>query len=175
MELQSASVHVSSTDTEDWELVTKSKVEPASRVKTESKQSKTTKSAKTPTTEPSTSRSSVSQPQPSTSQAKPPAAKKAQPVARQKPVRDPEVEAVRQGGWLVRELKGHEDLVLDCHLDLGLGLAATASRDTTVKVRTIHLSSWHYEAPSWTLHWWHNVPHSLVAAFGMEISDPLKR
>ena len=138
VELQSASVHVSSTDTEDWELVTKSKVEPSSRVKTESKQSKTTKAAQTPTTEPSTSRSAapVSQPQPSTSQAKPPAAKKAQAVSRQKPVRDPEVEAVRQGGWLVRELEGHEDLVLDCDLDLGLGLAVTASRDTTVKVGT---------------------------------------
>ena len=34
--------------------------------------------------------------------------------------------------WRVRELEGHEDLVLDC--DLGPGLAVTASRDTTVKV-----------------------------------------
>ena len=34
--------------------------------------------------------------------------------------------------WSVRELEGHEDLVLDC--DIQDNLAVTASRDTTVKV-----------------------------------------
>jgi hypothetical protein len=29
---------------------------------------------------------------------------------------------------------GHADLILDCDLDVGAGLAATASRDTTLKV-----------------------------------------
>jgi len=36
--------------------------------------------------------------------------------------------------WSVHSLEGHEDLVTDCDLDLDLGLAVTASRDTTVKV-----------------------------------------
>ena len=38
--------------------------------------------------------------------------------------------------WSVRELEGHEDLVLDC--DIQDNLAVTASRDTTVKVGHDH-------------------------------------
>ena len=36
--------------------------------------------------------------------------------------------------WRVRELEGHEDLVLDCVLSSDGSLLASASRDTTVKV-----------------------------------------
>merc|ERR1719400_383584 len=36
--------------------------------------------------------------------------------------------------WKSTELKGHEDLVMDCDLDVQLGLGVTCSRDTTVKV-----------------------------------------
>ena len=39
--------------------------------------------------------------------------------------------------WSVRELEGHEDLVLDC--DIQDNLAVTASRDTTVKVGHDHV------------------------------------
>ena len=38
--------------------------------------------------------------------------------------------------WSVRELEGHEDLVLDC--DIQDNLVVTASRDTTVKVGYFH-------------------------------------
>jgi len=43
-------------------------------------------------------------------------------------------EWTRGSGWKSTELNGHEDLVLDCDLDVHLGLAVTCSRDTTVKV-----------------------------------------
>ena len=42
---------------------------------------------------------------------------------------------MKKGRWKSTELKGHEDLVLDCDLDVQLGLAVTCSRDTTVKVK----------------------------------------
>ena len=47
-------------------------------------------------------------------------------------------EKMKKGRWKSTELNGHEDLVLDCALDVQLGLAVTCSRDTTVKV------SWEY-------------------------------
>ena len=47
-------------------------------------------------------------------------------------------EKMKKGRWKSTELNGHEDLVLDCDLDVQLGLAVTCSRDTTVKV------SWEY-------------------------------
>eukprot|EP00092_Neocalanus_flemingeri_P064917 GFUD01078847.1.p1 GENE.GFUD01078847.1~~GFUD01078847.1.p1 ORF type:complete len:282 (-),score=81.36 GFUD01078847.1:62-907(-) len=40
----------------------------------------------------------------------------------------------RKVSWSVEELCGHDDLVLDCDVDINLGLAITCSRDTTVKV-----------------------------------------
>ena len=43
-------------------------------------------------------------------------------------------EKMKKGRWRSTELNGHEDLVLDCDLDVQLGLAVTCSRDTTVKV-----------------------------------------
>ena len=43
---------------------------------------------------------------------------------------------LEKSSWSVRELEGHEDLVLDC--DIQDNLAVTASRDTTVKVGHDH-------------------------------------
>ena len=43
-------------------------------------------------------------------------------------------EKMKKGRWKSTDLKGHEDLVLDCDLNVQLGLAVTCSRDTTVKV-----------------------------------------
>ena len=40
------------------------------------------------------------------------------------------------------ELNGHEDLVLDCDIDVQLGVAATCGRDTTVKVSREMAISW---------------------------------
>jgi len=41
---------------------------------------------------------------------------------------------LRQVSWTVEDLLGHDDLVLDCDIDVDLNLAITSSRDTTVKV-----------------------------------------
>ena len=54
-------------------------------------------------------------------------------------------EKMKKGRWKSTELNGHEDLVLDCDLNVQLGLAVTCSRDTTVKVRweiVMSLTSW---------------------------------
>ena len=49
-------------------------------------------------------------------------------------------ERVRGGGWEAVVLEGHEDLVTAVCLALELGLVATCSRDTTVKVGTTSIS-----------------------------------
>lgn len=43
------------------------------------------------------------------------------------------IKSWRRRGWRVQELEGHEDLILDCDIDLEQQLAVTASRDTTLK------------------------------------------
>ena len=52
-------------------------------------------------------------------------------------------EKMKKGRWKSTELNGHEDLVLDCDLDVQLGLAVTCSRDTTVKVRWV-IGNWDF-------------------------------
>eukprot|EP00092_Neocalanus_flemingeri_P044047 GFUD01048708.1.p1 GENE.GFUD01048708.1~~GFUD01048708.1.p1 ORF type:complete len:615 (+),score=153.97 GFUD01048708.1:56-1900(+) len=47
----------------------------------------------------------------------------------------------RKVSWSVEELCGHDDLVLDCDVDINLGLAITCSRDTTVKVWSLSSGS----------------------------------
>ena len=42
---------------------------------------------------------------------------------------------MKKGRWKSTELNGHEDLVMDCDIDVQLGMAVTCSRDTTVKVK----------------------------------------
>lgn len=43
--------------------------------------------------------------------------------------------------WDVLELEGHDDLILACDIDVGAGVVATASRDTTVKIWSIATGS----------------------------------
>jgi len=43
------------------------------------------------------------------------------------------IKSWRRRRWRVQELEGHEDLILDCDIDLEQQLAVTASRDTTLK------------------------------------------
>ena len=45
------------------------------------------------------------------------------------------LDKMKRSRWKSTELKGHEDLVMDCDLDVQLGLGVTCSRDTTVKVK----------------------------------------
>ena len=42
---------------------------------------------------------------------------------------------MKKGRWKSTELNGHEDMVMDCDIDVQLGMAVTCSRDTTVKVK----------------------------------------
>ena len=68
---------------------------------------------------------------------------------RRKERRAESVSQWRRAGWSVQELQGHEDTVLDCDISLLAGLAVTASRDTTVKVRSAGYSvmeQWHSAA-----------------------------
>jgi len=58
---------------------------------------------------------------------------KSKPAA-SKPTVPSDLTKWRKVSWSVEELCGHDDLVLDCDVDINLGLAITCSRDTTVKV-----------------------------------------